>query len=212
MKEISFEIPGQPVSKKTKQQIIPVGVNWNKPMTAKQMIKYMRLLPNKKYRKWKKGAQESIKGAMKKKGIEMIPRPVRVWMRCRIFRHGNRAADMINIINAVADEVQSAGLIENDTQIRRLDHSDIRFGVEKGSAGVLVKISWRPEDIHCAKNCSYIYTRRDGEKGCKKYKKKLEKVGRTNYRRLKICDQFFQLGIFNGLKIIDNALEGEENV
>ena len=114
---IHLVITGQTPSKKTSSQII-----FNKK-THKRMI-----IPNKQYQAWIGGAILQLQAQW---GFATpIDRPCEV--KTTTYRLTKRKCDLVNLLQAIHDALQAAGVIDDDFLIHSIDGSRRFLGCDKG--------------------------------------------------------------------------------
>lgn len=122
---IEFTIWGQPTSKKNSTQITGAAGRG-------------RLLPSKEYLRWLKDADPQVRVFMA--GYEGFPITNLVSVKVLAYRATYRKIDLPNIISAVADMLETFGILEDDAQIHSLDGSRVYFGVPPKHARVSITI------------------------------------------------------------------------
>lgn len=123
---VHFRIRGQTPSKKSKQQIVRVKGSH-------------RLIPNKKYNQWIKGAVSQLKEQKNTKDISTIDYPISV--KCLIYRNTLRKIDKLNMEQSIHDALQEAEVIADDFLIESTDGSRRILGVPKGEERAEIFIS-----------------------------------------------------------------------
>lgn len=121
--EYSFYIPGRPYTKKNSGRYVGKG----------------RFLPSKQYSKYEKQAIPVLVSQKDKQGLaEPISYPVVV---TAIYTMKNRAGwpDLVGLMQATADILESAGILEDDRVIVMWDGSHIA-GVDKEHPGTQIFI------------------------------------------------------------------------
>lgn len=114
-------IVGNPATKKTSNRVVTikppepvaVGTYVGQPKTQKRG--FTKVLPSKAYVAWEQHATLQLRAAWNReeRGAP-YEGPVTV---CAQFYRRDRRADLINLCQALADVLQSAGILKNDRQI-----------------------------------------------------------------------------------------------
>ncbi len=126
---IEFTIWGQPTSKKNSSQL-----------TGKSGRG--RIIPSKEYLRWLREADRQMRIAMA--GCVGLPIKEPVALKVLAYRHTHRKIDLPNIIAAVADMLETFGVLEDDEQVFSLDGSRRVYGVAKELARVEITIEEGP--------------------------------------------------------------------
>lgn len=112
VEELSFTITGPPRTKKTHSQIVTRG-------------RFQKIIPSAAYMDWNDQAQMQI--AVMRAGLRFaVPLPIftPVNIRALFFRHAN-VGDATGFYQALADTLQQARVIGNDSQIRSWNGSEL---------------------------------------------------------------------------------------
>ena len=127
MTELDFIIYGQTPSKKREYRI---GKG--------------RLFLSKEYRDWERTALWQLKEMEMKHNLlkeEKIPMLGPVAMKCVFYRHTKRKIDYVNLLNTIADVLQAARWIKDDSQIASVNGSRLYFvkGAKDARVEILLK-------------------------------------------------------------------------
>ncbi len=122
---IEFTIWGQPTSKKNSSQITGRSGRG-------------RIIPSKEYLRWLKEADRQMRIAMA--GSVGFPITGAVALKVVAYRHTCRKIDLPNIIAAVADMLETFGVLADDSQIQSLDGSRKVYSAPREAARVEITI------------------------------------------------------------------------
>ncbi len=124
-----LRIPGAPRTKKTHSQIIRAG---GRP----------RLIPSQQFSAWNRMAQIHLARlrALRPSGTFPVCDPVNVSAR---FYRDRDTGDLVNFMQALADALQEARIIENDSQIISWDGS--RLDLDRESPRIEICIEVTPQ-------------------------------------------------------------------
>jgi len=83
-----------------------------------------------RYQAWKEEVSWEVKALMKKNRIKKMTGDIAVIVA--FLRSGNRRADIDNMVKALLDAFQIAGLYENDNQVTYVE-ATVKYGAEIGT-------------------------------------------------------------------------------
>lgn len=109
--KIEITIVSAPRTKKTSNRLVWAGGR-------------QRVLPSKPFEDWNKGAQWQI---AKWKSENRHTKPIESSVNCRaIFYRDAERGDAVGYYQSIADALQEAGIIKNDSQVKSWDGSRLR--------------------------------------------------------------------------------------
>lgn len=125
----SYEIPGNPITKKNSQRIVRMGQRY-------------AIRPSKQYEAYEKSSVAYLKN-MDKLPKEPIDYPVMI--QCTYYMKDRRKVDMTNLLEATDDILVKAGILADDNRNIVASHDFSRVWWDKERPGVVITIRDLPE-------------------------------------------------------------------